>query len=35
MRITRRFERVLLGSLMSLVAFVAERRVIKALGKRR
>jgi hypothetical protein len=35
MRITRRLERLLLGSLMSLIALVAERRVIKALGKRR
>jgi hypothetical protein len=35
MRLPRRFERFLLGSLMSLVALVAERRVVKALGKRR
>jgi hypothetical protein len=34
-RIARRLERLLLGSMMSLIAFVAERRVIKALGKRR
>jgi hypothetical protein len=35
MRIPRRFERFLLGSMMSLVALVAERRVVKALGKKR
>jgi hypothetical protein len=35
MRVTRRLERLLLGSMMSLIAFVAERRVLKALGKRR
>jgi hypothetical protein len=34
-RIPRRLERLLLGSLMSLVALVAERRVVKALGKKR
>jgi hypothetical protein len=34
-RIPRRLERALLGFLMSLVALVAERRVVKALGKRR
>jgi hypothetical protein len=34
-RIPRRLERFLLGSMMSLVALVAERRVIKALGKKR
>jgi hypothetical protein len=33
-RIPRRLERVLLGSLMSLVALFAERRVVKALGRR-
>jgi hypothetical protein len=35
MRFTRRLERLLLGSMMSLIAFVAERRVVRALGKRR
>jgi hypothetical protein len=35
MRLPRRLERFLLGSLMSLVALVAERRVVKALGKKR
>jgi hypothetical protein len=35
MRIPRRLERVLLGSMMSLVALVAERRVVKALAKKR
>jgi hypothetical protein len=34
-RIPRRVERVVLGMMMSLVALVAERRVIKALGKKR
>jgi hypothetical protein len=34
-RIPRRLERLLLGSMMSLVALVAERRVVKALGRRR
>jgi hypothetical protein len=34
-RIPRRFERLLLGSMMSLVALIAERRVVKALGRRR
>jgi hypothetical protein len=31
-RIPRRLERFLLGSMMSLVALLAERRVVKALG---
>jgi hypothetical protein len=31
----RRLERFILGSMMSLVALLAERRVIKALGKKR
>jgi hypothetical protein len=35
MRIPRRLERFILGSMMTLVALVAERRVIKALGKNR
>ena len=35
MRVPRRLERLILGSMMSLVALVAERRVIKALGKKR
>jgi hypothetical protein len=34
-RIPRRLERFLLGTMMSLVALVAERRFVKALGKRR
>jgi hypothetical protein len=34
-RIPRRLERFILGSMMTLVALVAERRVIKALGKKR
>jgi hypothetical protein len=35
MLIPRRLERFILGSMMSLVAIVAERRVLKALGKKR
>ena len=35
MRIPRRLERFILGTMMSLVALVAERRVVKALGKKR
>jgi hypothetical protein len=35
MRIPRRLERFILGTMMTLVALVAERRVIKALGKKR
>jgi hypothetical protein len=35
MRITRRLERFFLGSMMSLIAFLVERRVVKALRKRR
>ena len=31
----RRLERVILGRIMSMVAFVLERRVTKALKKRR
>jgi hypothetical protein len=31
----RRLERFILGSMMTLVALVAERRVVKALGKKR
>jgi hypothetical protein len=34
-RIPRRLERFILGSMMSLVAIVAERRVVRALGKKR
>jgi hypothetical protein len=34
-RILRRLERFILGSMMSLVALLAERRVVKALGKKR
>jgi hypothetical protein len=33
-RIPRRLERFILGIMMSLVAIVAERRVVKALGKK-
>ena len=35
MRIPRRLERFILGTMMSLVALVAERRVVKTLGKKR
>jgi hypothetical protein len=35
MRLPHRLERLLLGSLMSLVALFAERRVVKALGKKK
>jgi hypothetical protein len=31
----RRFERMILGGIMSMVAFVLERRVTRALHKRR
>ncbi len=31
----RRIERAILGVLMSVVAFVVERRLVKALAKRR
>jgi hypothetical protein len=31
----RRFERAILGMLMSVVAFLVERRIVKALAKRR
>jgi hypothetical protein len=31
----RRLERAFLGTLMSVVAFVVERRLVRALGKRR
>lgn len=31
----RRFERMILGMLMSIVAFVVERRLVKAMSKRR
>jgi hypothetical protein len=31
----RRFERAFLGALMSMVAFLVERRVVKAMARRR
>ncbi len=31
----RRFERMILGALMSIVAFLVERRLVKAMSKRR
>lgn len=31
----RRFERTILGVLMSAVAFLVERRIVKALAKKR
>jgi hypothetical protein len=31
----RRLERIFLGALMSMVAFLVERRLVKALAKRR
>jgi hypothetical protein len=31
----RRLERAFLGAMMSIVAFVVERRLVKALAKRR
>ncbi len=31
----RRLERAILGTLMSVVAFLVERRLVKALAKRR
>jgi hypothetical protein len=31
----RRLERAFLGALMSIVAFVVERRIVRALSKRR
>jgi len=34
-RVPRRLERFILGTMMSLVALLGERRVVKALGKRR
>jgi hypothetical protein len=34
-RIPPRLERFILGTMMSVVALVAERRVVKALGKKR
>jgi hypothetical protein len=33
--VRRRFERAILGMLMSGVAFLVERRIVKALAKRR
>jgi hypothetical protein len=34
-RIPRRLERFILGTMMSVVALVAERRGVRALGKKR
>jgi hypothetical protein len=31
----RRLERAILGALMSMVAFLVERRLVKAMSKRR
>jgi hypothetical protein len=31
----RRFERMILGTLMSIVAFLVERRLVKAMSRRR
>jgi len=31
----RRLERIFLGALMSMVAFLVERRLVKAMAKRR
>ncbi|MDX6508240.1 MAG: hypothetical protein QOG06_2884 [Gaiellaceae bacterium] len=31
----RRFERAFLGAMMSVVAFLVERRLVKALAKKR
>jgi hypothetical protein len=31
----RRLERMILGALMSIVAFLVERRIVKAMSKRR
>jgi hypothetical protein len=33
--VRRRFERAILGALMSVVAFVVERRLVRALARRR
>jgi hypothetical protein len=33
--VRRRFERAILGALMSVVAFLVERRLVKAMAKRR
>jgi hypothetical protein len=33
--VRRRLERMFLGAMMSVVAFVVERRLVKALSKRR
>jgi hypothetical protein len=33
--VRRRLERAFLGALMSIVAFLVERRLVKALGRRR
>jgi hypothetical protein len=31
----RRLERMILGALMSIVAFLVERRIVKAMSRRR
>jgi hypothetical protein len=33
--VRRRFERMILGTLMSVVAFLVERRLVRALARRR
>jgi hypothetical protein len=33
--VRRRFERAILGALMSVVAFLVERRLVRALARRR
>jgi hypothetical protein len=33
--VRRRFERLILGTLMSVVAFLVERRLVRALARRR
>jgi hypothetical protein len=33
--VRRRLERVILGALMSVVAFLVERRLVRALARRR
>jgi hypothetical protein len=33
--VRRRLERAILGALMSVVAFLVERRLVKAMSKRR
>jgi hypothetical protein len=34
-RAARRFERLVLGTIMTVVAFVVERRMLKAIRKKR